>query len=133
MPKRMKTNLMRDTSLFSGEGGDPTSTPASTDQNDKRKPSIGQKLEACGSLDDKKVVFWAPFQRKFYAAREAKVDEMPSQLKQKLKDGSTAVRFLSDGTFSLIPTIKLEPFGDKELDEKDQKETKKDTRSHQNC
>ena len=66
-----------DTTRSSGEGGDPTSTSAFSDQNDIRRPSIGEKVEACGSPHDQKVV-WAPFQRKFYAAKEAKLEETPS-------------------------------------------------------
>ena len=103
--------------LPSGEGGDPTSTSASTDQNAIRKPTTGRQVEECVSLDEQ-TVFWAPFLRKLYSATKAKLDEMPSQLKQKLKDGSTAVRFLEAGTYSMLPTKRLESFGNNEHDEK---------------
>ena len=95
----------------SNEGSTSSNTSATTDSNEgSTSPNA--------TADTTQKVFWAPFQRKFYAATKAKIDEIPSKLKSKMKENFTVVKFLVDCTYSMIPTEKLEPFGNKELDEK---------------
>ena len=51
--------------------------------------------------------YWTPYQRRWYVARKAEIDEIPSELKNKPRVGQTIVKFLSDQTYSLVPTSKL--------------------------
>ena len=65
-------------------------------------------------------VYWALFQRHWYAAKLVQYHEIPSKLKAKMKKtkgDSIAVHFLCDETYSLIHKSKIEPFGNTEKDE----------------
>ena len=61
-------------------------------------------------------------QRRWYVARAATNEEIPTSLENKLskvKEPSVVVQFVVDDKYSIIPTKKIEPFGnDLELDKK---------------
>ena len=62
--------------------------------------------------------YWTPYQRRWYVARKAEIDEIPSKLKNKPRVGQTIVKFLGDQTYSLVQTSKLELIGQNEVDKK---------------
>ena len=78
-----------------------------------------------GILPDSVQFYWTPYQRRWYVARKAEIDEIPSKLKDKPRVGQTIVKFLGDQTYSLVPTAKLEPIGQNEVGKKRGKEDSK--------
>ena len=75
-----------------------------------------------GSLQENSGIlvqfYWAPYQRRWYAARKAEIEEIPSKLKNQPRVGQTVVKFLGDKTYSLVSTSKLVPIGQDEVDKK---------------
>ena len=80
-----------------------------------QNPVVGEE-----SSDEKKndQLAWAIFQRRWYIAEKVHdTNKLPPKLKKVLKEGTTPVRFLRDGLFSVVK--RTEQFGiDKDLDVK---------------
>ena len=72
------------------------------------------------AITDPKWV-WVLYQRKWYVARIANNEEIPTSLKNKMsksKEPSTVVQFVVDDEYSIFPMRKIEPFGNVEIDKK---------------
>ena len=78
----------------------------------KNKPAPQKPVEGGDSVDVKKTnqFVWAMYQRRWYVAEKVHdIDKLPPKLKKCLKEGSTPVKFLRDGLYSVVK--KVEEFG----------------------
>ena len=78
----------------------------------KNKPAPQKPVEGGDSVDVKKTnqFVWAIYQRRWYVAEKVHdIDKLPPKLKKCLKEGSTPVKFLRDGLYSVVK--KVEEFG----------------------
>ena len=91
---------------FSGgresDGLESSDKPDELDKEQQKSPNADPKW------------IWAMYQRKWYVARAAINEEIPKSLNNKLskvKEQSMVVQFAIDEKYSIIPTRKIEPFG----------------------
>ena len=91
---------------FSGgresDGLESSDKPDELDKEQQKSPNADPKW------------IWAMYQRKWYVARAATNEEIPKSLANKLskaREKSMVVQFAIDEKYSIIPTRKIEPFG----------------------